>query len=265
MPQNVPVLYKYVHSSLTSVLAERLVRFTPPNLLNDPYESLAVVAAVNRDSVLRKIGPRRDREAQLQRFTEYAHSDGPKRILEFVSETLGILCFTSVQDSLLMWAHYGEGHSGFLVGFDGNHPWFHQREQTNPILGEVQPIVYQSERPSVQIGSSRDLGTAGTAAHIRSLLYTKAADWSYEREWRLVRPLSAATQVRPVEGGGQLHLYEYPADAVLEVVIGAKTKEAVAEGIRRAVMGGMPSARILRARLSRSAYSLEIVDDERSE
>ena len=45
---------------------------------------------------------------------------------------LGVLCLTRRNDSIVMWAHYGSGHTGLLFGFDENHAFFNSEPDDPP-------------------------------------------------------------------------------------------------------------------------------------
>ncbi len=106
-----------------------------------------------------------------------------------------IACFTERPDSILMWSHYAENHTGICLYYD-----MHTLE-TYPILDKgylmeyIHPVQYSADA-SEQIVLFRDLvfSQAKTGKYnefdalrfsmINSL--TKAPDWSYEHEWRMI-------------------------------------------------------------------------------
>src|SRR5690349_20880283 len=57
-------------------------------------------------------------------------------------------------------------------------------------------------------------------------LRPKADVWAYEREWRMFLPLSRAVEVKHI-GATLLHLFDFPADCVSEVILGAKCSSAI--------------------------------------
>jgi hypothetical protein len=92
----------------------------------------------------------------------------------------GILSLASRDDCPLMWSHYGDQHRGVCIGYRS-------------------PPQEEARLRQVQYGGSRlvkasDLlalthGELGVAQKIDdAVLLRKAADWSYEREWRFIHP-----------------------------------------------------------------------------
>lgn len=62
---------------------------------------------------------------------------------------IGVLSLTEDPNNLLMWAHYAKSHTGFVLEFDNNHPFFNSVE--NPIYPPCIKTVYQSERPIINV------------------------------------------------------------------------------------------------------------------
>lgn len=256
------ILYKYFGLHRAKVLAAREIRFTPPELLDDPFESLPLITGPNRDSVRRRLGSSENLDAVMASFGPYVQAEGPAAALRLVSQTYGFLCLSSAPDSTMLWSHYGANQRGYVMGFDFQHPWFHTQVPADPLLDEVRPVVYQAGRPAAAIGYTADMEAAERTALACSLFFTKADSWSFQQEWRLVRPLARADHVERPEGQPSVHLFAYPPDAVVEIVLGARIDAVYSEEIHQARLdGGLTHSRMRRARLSSSTYSLHL-DDE---
>lgn len=90
------------------------------------------------------------------------------------------------------------------------------------------------------------------------MLYRKSPAWSYEREWRLIRPLTEAARVldHPVYPRA---LFSIPFEAIKGIVIGvAVPNERRADLISLSSMPALSHIKIFQARLSDNHYSLEI-------
>lgn len=94
-----------------------------------------------------------------------------------------LLCLTEAPDNLLMWAHYAQNHSGVVLRFQAavgvDSPWH-----------LAKPVQYVSEVPEFMTSELLiDIGAGRTSLDPRPildrLLYTKSAEWKYEREWRI--------------------------------------------------------------------------------
>lgn len=74
-----------------------------------------------------------------------------------------VSCFSEVNDSLLMWAHYGDSLKGACLCFDTS--------KDSALFSNAQKVQYTNLRP--RIGNFNEY-------------FTKSIDWSYEQEWRIV-------------------------------------------------------------------------------
>ena len=146
-----------------------------------------------------------------------------------VTDQIGVLCLSEVQDNLLMWAHYADSHRGVCLQFKG--------EQ---FLGTAQPILYQRTRPTVNpiVHSHEEMLD-------RSLL-TKSEDWSYEREWRAFHYKSGAG------------LYDIPAPSLAGVILGAQISAPNRESVLRWVQARQVPLKLYQATLSEAEFRLRI-------
>lgn len=80
-------------------------------------------------------------------------------------------------DSILMWAHYAESNQGFCVEYDIN-TLTKYRENLFPVVYTDEPLILTEPGVKSHWKHSPFLATLA-ATH-------KAADWSYEREWRIL-------------------------------------------------------------------------------
>ena len=96
---------------------------------------------------------------------------------EDLRSRMGISCLSETDDSLLMWAHYANNHSGICVEYELLE--FNSQLHFSPV-----PIVYTDER--VCIHTLETLANDIQGLFIESLT-SKSPEWSYEREWRIIR------------------------------------------------------------------------------
>ena len=93
----------------------------------------------------------------------------------------GILSLSELADNILMWSHYAQQHRGICVEF--------KRASSN-ILGmpdHTSPVRYSIKAPTIDARSYRIADSEGKNEIELSLILTKAADWTYEREWRVIK------------------------------------------------------------------------------
>lgn len=96
-----------------------------------------------------------------------SYSGTKTRFLKRFDNT-GICCFTTVNDSILMWSHYANHHKGFCLEFKSNNR-----------LGGINPlnVVYKTNLKSADYHSKKDDA-------FYHLIYSKSDCWSYEHELR---------------------------------------------------------------------------------
>jgi Protein of unknown function (DUF2971) len=143
-----------------------------------------------------------------------------QKFQESFGQSLGIFSLTEDPVHTLMWSHYASQHYGVVVEFDENNPWFDQRVSTSDDFRHLVRVTYvQNPQPRTW----QQLQGA-------DVLYTKNAEWAYEREWRIIRPVKDGTEVSPGK-----FCFEVPADAVSSIIFGCRTTPALETGIRAIV------------------------------
>ena len=238
-------LYKYLAPDRLDVLERGTIRYSQPSALNDPFEVRPYIDGITDrdrfDRTLRDMLPSLVEEEYsklpeqmrplitLECFRDIisarieAQGDELHRQLNSLSpvlaqnislkfdEVLGILSLSETPDSLLMWSHYTCAHEGFVVGFDSAHPHFAERKSSNDEFRHLRPIEYRQDRPSAPLSEY-----SGT-----DVFLVKSTDWSYEREWRIMRALPDANLVLQ-QAPHPIYLFSFPPLAVAEVVVGAR-------------------------------------------
>ena len=169
-----------------------------------------------------------------------------KRFRDELGRRFRILCLSRTSSSVLMWGHYTDSYSGVVIGIDTDHPAFPQGlkpggfdiqyypERTRPKL----PLAfYQS--PPVELCDLRDRiinppdelveSDGGLQIPFKEYrrrveesmiiaLTTKAKDWNYEQEVRLIFELPGHQgQLVPSNG---LTLVPIPPEALREIIVG---------------------------------------------
>jgi hypothetical protein len=95
-----------------------------------------------------------------------------------------LLCFSEVFDNILMWAHYSRAHTGAVLRFSCI-------EELDSAWGAARPVTYQTqmpclldERQTIELFTGqRDINEVDL---FESSVLTKAIDWAYEKEWRII-------------------------------------------------------------------------------
>ena len=131
-----------------------------------------------------------------------APSDPEKSFSQLEEQLQGVGIFSLSEDceNALMWAHYAGDHKGLCLGFeivDGS-PLADKERCLKVVYADSIPRMGDDFRHQITIkfnesGPPTSTGRiAFTDPAVQAAISTKAACWSYEREWRYVEPRSGA-------------------------------------------------------------------------
>lgn len=233
-------LFKYLHPDRVDVLRDKLLCFSSPANLNDPFELRPLIKLFDSTDSLRasmaeffesaieeqlaSLGPMRslltaEHIDQLRAMTWEAlpatlekHTPAFRQSINTaMDKAIGMLCLSECQDDLLMWAHYANSHEGFVIEFDPSSAFFHGRRSEKDELRFLRKVTYSDARPQLIMNKTEDM----------SAFLTKSSHWAYEREWRMMFALADSTEVK-VFGEKQFHLFAYPASAIRSVTLGCR-------------------------------------------
>lgn len=245
----------YCAKYFTDMLRDRMLHFSNPDNVNDPWdckpwfdyrpmdedpeECGAMIAAYRKmvpDSPERQVYENLLRTDRVFR----------RRCIEESSLRLGkelakrrIYCLTPFPADTLMWSHYAEDHKGICLEFANN----------NPLIGCARPINYKDEYPT---WTPQMLGPEmGTNLE---LILTKAMDWKYEREYRII--------ATALDGPTKLYdenFVKLPPGALTAVIIGCGNKDhpEITEIVKR----HSPDLKIKWALRTPNLFKLRISDD----
>jgi hypothetical protein len=221
------ILYKYVPPERIDILRNGHIAFPPPWLFNDPFEASPVYAADASEAIalFEEYRPTRaqltaEQEKALQaRIDAIQNAHGMRRImLEQAARSVGVLSLSATNDNFLMWAHYTEQHTGFVIGFDTAQDAWVELGRLNGPPGEPFEIVYSTTRPApVDV-------TDTTPEHI---WYTKSSEWKYEQEWRVTRWIPKAPKTATRDDGAKVPLFPFPPEALRQIIFGCHASDVL--------------------------------------
>ena len=248
------ILYKYFPPERQEIFDECLIRYSPLGAFNDPFEGQPDVTALTSEANFIKIFddviPEEIQScySQLPVFLKsnisyefwetYCKQHLAERTSEIVeaiqlltpriqnsmtndfNKLLGAFCLSETPDSLLMWAHYSASHTGFVIGFDAEHTYFHQALSDKDEFRHLRRVVYRDTRLS---GALSDLSGV-------EMFLVKSSHWSYEREWRIFRAL-ADSDKRIQSSPYDIDLFRFSPKAIKSVIFGARMLEKDKEAI----------------------------------
>ena len=136
---------------LEDILQNRRIKISRVSLLNDPFD------------------------VQMSFSQEVSRSDVAnfrKKFSSVIDKVLGFISFSECIDNVLMWSHYARKHMGFALELD-----VEDKLLTRVKYSSAAPMVFQNGRTDnnpYYINAAYDI------------LRTKALDWAYEKEWRMI-------------------------------------------------------------------------------
>ncbi|HDU8494892.1 TPA: DUF2971 domain-containing protein [Morganella morganii] len=199
-------LYKYM-TLRDDFFANPMIRATPANHLNDPFEGRFSTQQV-RDAIKNHddfylhqgVGIYDDvDDQQIMDSMVYLQSD---------IDELGIISFTESYNNTLMWAHYGNEHKGVVVEFDFNEPFFvasnhnvggratrFKKDFMGTCFELPEKVDYRRDFPDFkrpELSAPDNMNDFHWNKFYKAVLFTKSIDWIYEQEQRSVVRLKDA-------------------------------------------------------------------------
>lgn len=168
------ILYKYLDiDGAMCMIRNKNLQFTNASQLNDPFDCHPKLLDYSKVP-----------GSKLQGWIpeEWMREKGENDALNLRNDTW--LCSLSkVNDSLLMWAHYCYNHKGVCIGLDIDKVM----ESVPPMFGEIYlaPFVIDVQYRSI---IERPDGYYDAPELFKYQWKTKAKEWEYEQEVRLVMP-----------------------------------------------------------------------------
>jgi hypothetical protein len=238
------IVYKYCSERGLEAIENMELKITPPNQFNDPFEftphmiwsdPIAKATEVLKNGVWRRAlydleHSRGNFPGSYSEFEDYVSrhlpdmasalaqafphgvAEAQRDLLDTISKEYGVLCLSERRDSILMWGHYSKSHIGLVVGFDGSSSVFKTQEPLAPVTYVRTRVIYDATRLV--------LDPKITAFH-NEIVFSKNADWSYEREVRQLYLLADLKQ-RPLKDGTVGYFLPLPAETLVSVTLGAR-------------------------------------------
>jgi len=147
-----------------------------------------------------------------------------KDIRQKMNTTMGILSLSEKPNNLLMWAHYTDSHRGFVLEFNGAHPFFDQRLNKDDLIRHACKVRYTYERPEISFFDPTADPKEFFTNIFANFCLTKSQDWTYEQEWRMIMLLKNAAYIKE-HPSGNIFLFSLPADCIQAVILGGMIDE----------------------------------------
>jgi hypothetical protein len=168
-----------------------------------------------------------------------------------ISRSVGMLCVTERNDSVLMWSHYANKHQGVCLQFRG------LENLSTPPLG----VSYSDDYPEVDLLAyepflDRQDATARAKQKemVERMYLTKAKDWSYEREWRIVDWAAARS--------GSRGLHSLAPDVLIGAILGCRITDHDKQTIIDCISRSKARPKLYEAIQSPVSFTLDISEAE---
>lgn len=241
------VLYKFRSFNVfgLKMLIDRQMYFAAPDSLNDPLDcqhylsaQLQHVIDMEKQKANYQSSPRYAFLLNLQ-FLQVDNKNTGEReslhdALERKIKKTGVFSTSANVEDALMWAHYGDSHRGFCIGFKREYLQGLVSDHTKYKLLGGSSVTYSSTPEFQEIfireaiekerilkeygGNVDDLNRrldeqvhAYISEMVGASLSIKSEAWKYEQEYRLVR--------------GEPGMIDFSPDAVTQIVFGCKAAE----------------------------------------
>lgn len=263
-------LYKYrvINAFTEDIFLNRRIYCSSPKDFNDPFECRPHWDIFDPDSQegrerfrtyvhnlgVRKIEQRLRLKRKLRHF--YTHPDKQQEIaFQSIAANWGVYSMSEAPSSLLMWPHYADNHCGICLEFRTNFP---------PFNLSLWPVIYSDVYPTLDLE-----GKQGVESVLAQLMLTKANEWKYEKEWRLLlrkmherdfqivadQPESVRKAYEQQHGPG---FYFFPSEALSSVIFGLRTTEKDKMTVFDWIKRGELNPTILYAKQDKSRYRIDL-------
>lgn len=256
IPHN--LLYKYIswnNEHHKRIIKNGEIYFASPDKFNDPFDcavpirfdlmsSDAFAKAIRLvhpeygngiSGMFAKIYKDLDEAAKIEILNSFR-----KHQYDYINENTGLFCMTDKKDDILMWSHYANCHKGICVGFDVALllEYFVQICTNNGLRIACFQVDYVRDFPVLIPRKIIDDDI------VRIPFYTKAIDWSHEREYRFI--LLNATNVA----------LKLDLGIIKEIILGCKIEDATVQDVLNNIKD-WNNIRILKASKNSEKYELD--------
>ncbi|MFA6740551.1 MAG: DUF2971 domain-containing protein [Arcobacteraceae bacterium] len=206
-----------------------MIRFTPANDFNDPFELTPGIISLSKEWI-EYISSLPKKERQNIQFNEddMAYSitridelEEKKKLLNDKINNMGILSLSSnnninqlltvsVPDkkdprtNILMWSHYANYHRGFVIEF----------KQDFIKNLDIQKVKYSSKRNILTYEDIKE-------NNFNHILFEKSVEWAYEQEYRAILSLDKADKVLD----NNIYLFKFDKSKINSITFGCKMPE----------------------------------------
>ncbi len=188
--------------------------FDPGNIIvaKNEFDIIGDILGKQRIKISRisKVNDPLDLQPSFSEATSEDYIEGFRQKWAEIDGKLGIISFSTDIFNILMWSHYAAKHTGFALELELNHK----------MLSRINYSLIAPEVLHVE-GRCRDFYYQ---LAINSIIKTKALDWAYEKEWRLILDYSKDKNIQEeTDGNGEMVRYfPLPIGSIKSIFMGLR-------------------------------------------
>lgn len=168
-----------------------------------------------------------------EKLTETEFEEDIEWRVSMTREGFRIFCLSEKKDDILMWSHYANGHRGICLEF---------QVTKDPIFRGLQPVKYTKQYPNINRWTSTD------EQRMEGQVLTKSHQWSYEKEWRIIKLVKTKTE----------HKYDFPENLLTGVIFGCQVDKAKKEEVIGWAMNRKNPIKFYQAKKKKREFGLDI-------
>ena len=213
-------LFKYYHpDSVDFILVEGgiSIRFSQPELLNDPFETNIALNHFFLDSGDQPlpIFPPLKTNNDLFNF-DISFDDSKKNFEKSINNSIGIFSMSKDGDSRPLWSYYSKDHSGFIIEFEDYETVMKESFGFHTTGNDV---IYEEERPK----SKNNF----TLLDLHNSALYKDRQWKHENEFRVIAELSHLPPYKTDPNGYSIHIKTLNSSSVKRIILGVRANQTL--------------------------------------
>ena len=177
------IIYHYTKfPTALQIIKGHKLKFSNPNSFNDIFDmhdgfidfkaSDQQKAEWAKETYINKARDDKRRLKKLVLKNDKGFLEGMRSGIIDARNSVGVCCFSKLNDNEVMWGHYAEKNTGICLGFD-----FQPIETRKECVLIIEEVVYKDEIKPISYFSEKD-------AAVKQWIFTKKIKWSYEYEVR---------------------------------------------------------------------------------
>lgn len=250
-------LYKYTPHNNDSrkyeIITKSQLWFSKVESFNDPIDSKLDYRQDYSPEEIREYWENflKNKPEHPQTITQILHNWGSNtsfvqqqnRVFEDGRSKLGVLCFSKNPENILMWSHYANNHKGIVYEFK---PSLFTDKRTSSFTAFPYKVNYPKDK-SYEPLSYTLTGDAKKEQFAYELL-TKAKDWEYEEEYRMI----------DFENSGNK---TFKKDSLISIIFGVRTSDVEIDIMKCLCKKyGLCHIQFKKAKFKDGKFEIEIVD-----